>query len=112
MLSLIQKGILIPYHKHRPEKPKTALELMRADMGGIAYQPIIGLHKDVAGIDFTSMYPSLIVKFNISPEIPRANDGMIPMTNEPGIVPETLITLLEKRVTLKARLATLHKKDI
>jgi len=111
-VTALQERILIPYHKHRPEKPKTALELMRADMGGIAYQPIIGLHKDVAGIDFTSLYPMLIVKFNISPEIPRASDGMTPITKEPGIIPKTLIPLLDKRVTLKTRLATMPKKDV
>jgi DNA polymerase II len=111
-ITALQEGILVPSHKHRPEKPKTALELMRSDMGGIAYQPIIGLHKDVAGIDFTSMYPSLIIKFNISPEIPRASDGVTPGTNEPGIIPKTLISLLEKRVTLKTRLSSIHKKDI
>lgn len=111
-ITALQEGILVPYHKHRPEKPKTALELMRADMGGIAYQPIIGLHKEAAGIDFTSLYPILIAKFNISPEIPRAGDGINPITNEPGIIPKTLIPLIDKRVTLKTRLATIHKKDV
>jgi DNA polymerase-2 len=111
-ITALQEGILIPSHKHRPEKPKTALELMRADMGGIAYQPLIGLHKEVAGIDFTSLYPELIVKLNISPEIPRKNNGLTPVTNEPGIIPKTLLPLLDKRVTLKTRLAEIQKWDI
>jgi DNA polymerase-2 len=60
-ITALREGILIPYHKHQAETPKTALELIRADMGGIVYQPIIGLHKDVAGIDFVSMYPGIMV---------------------------------------------------
>ena len=41
---------------------------MRSDQGGLVYQPTIGLHYDVAEIDFISMYPSIMVHFNISPE--------------------------------------------
>jgi len=32
-VTAMQTGILIPWHKAEPEKPKTALELIRADMG-------------------------------------------------------------------------------
>ncbi|MCK7481769.1 MAG: hypothetical protein M0C28_34800 [Candidatus Moduliflexus flocculans] len=38
------------------------------DRGGMVYDPIIGLHEDVAEIDFFSMYPSIMVHFDISPE--------------------------------------------
>ena len=44
-------------------------------MGGMVYQPTVGLHRDVGGIDFVSMYPGIMVHFNISPEVPRAKDG-------------------------------------
>ncbi len=47
---------------------KTVLDLVRSDMGGLVYQPTIGLHADVAEIDFVSMYPSVMAHFNISPE--------------------------------------------
>ena len=49
------------------------LDLIHADRGGLVYQPLIGLHQDVAEIDFTSMYPSIVVRFNISPEV--TSDG-------------------------------------
>ena len=39
--------------------------------------PPSGLHRDVGGIDFVSMYPGIMVRFNISPEVPRAG-------NDPG----------------------------
>jgi DNA polymerase-2 len=111
-ITALRQGILIPWHKHQAEQPKTALELIRSDMGGLVYQPTIGLHKDVGGIDFVSMYPSIMVRFNISPEVPRSKDGdLTPAFGEPGIVPLTLAPLLKKRIALKTSLAKLHSKD-
>ncbi len=110
-ITALRQGILIPYHKHQAETPKTALELIRADMGGMVYQPIVGLHRDVAGIDFVSMYPGIMVHFNISPEVPRAKDDLTPASGEPGIVPQTLKPLLLKRLAFKSALAKFGKYD-
>ncbi len=110
-VTALQNGILIPWHKQQAETPKTALELLRADMGGMVYQPTIGLHRDVGGIDFVSMYPGIMVRFNISPEVPRAGTDLEPAPGEPGIIPRTLAPLLEKRLALKSALLTLNKYD-
>ncbi len=110
-ITAMREGILVPYRKHQAETPKTALELIRADMGGMVYQPIIGLHKDVAGIDFVSMYPGIMVHFNISPETQRAKDDLTPAAGEPGLIPKTLKPLLLKRLALKSSLAKLLKYD-
>jgi DNA polymerase-2 len=110
-VTALQKGILIPWHKHQAETPKTAMDLLRADMGGMVYQPTVGLHRDVGGIDFVSMYPGIMVRFNISPEVPRAGTDLEPAPGEPGIVPETLAPLLNKRLALKSALLTLHRWD-
>jgi DNA polymerase-2 len=110
-LTALRRGILIPWHKHQAEYPKTALELLRADMGGIVYQPIPGLHCDVAGIDFVSMYPGIMVRFNISPEVPRSQDDLTPAPGEPGIIPQTLAPLLKRRLEFKSALASLSKWD-
>lgn len=110
-ITALREGILVPYRKHQAETPKTALELIRADMGGIVYQPIIGLHKDVAGIDFVSMYPGIMVHFNISPETQRAKEDLTPSAGEQGLVPKTLKPLLLKRLALKSSLAKLSKHD-
>jgi DNA polymerase-2 len=110
-ITALREGILIPYHKHQAETPKTALELIRADMGGIVYQPIIGLHKDVAGIDFVSMYPGIMVYFNISPEVPRAGSELMRGAGELGLIPITLKPLLLKRLALKSALAKMSEHD-
>lgn len=111
-VTALRQGFLIPWHKHQAEEPKTALDLIQADMGGLVYQPTIGLHKDVGGIDFVSMYPGIMVRFNISPEVPRSQTGDLTLASgEPGIVPQTLAPLLEKRIALKTALGSLHPKD-
>ena len=68
MLTALRQGILVPWHKQQAERPKTILDLMRSDQGGLVYQPTIGLHYDVAEIDFFSMYPSIMWTWNISGE--------------------------------------------
>ncbi len=64
----LRLGALVPWHKQQVEQPKTALDLLHSDMGGLVYQPLAGLHYDVGSIDFVSMYPSIMVRGNISPE--------------------------------------------
>jgi DNA polymerase elongation subunit (family B) len=63
-----RRGWLIPYRKRQPEDFKTALELVRGDKGGLTFQPEPGLYEHVLELDFASMYPSLMVKFNLSAE--------------------------------------------
>ncbi|NJN44421.1 MAG: hypothetical protein HC806_06685 [Anaerolineae bacterium] len=112
------KNILIPYQKQQAERPKTALGLIRADRGGLVYQPIVGVHRHVAEIDFISMYPSVMVHFNISPETPAGQGGRClgkagdrDEYTSPGLVPETLRPLLAKRIEIKSELATLSHQD-
>lgn len=120
MVTALRQGILVPWHKQQSERPKTALEMFYADQGGMVYQPIIGLHKDVAGIDFISMYPGIMVHFNISPETVegRSRDltELLPLREKKGgrrlgLVPLTLGPLLEKRVAIKTRMAMLPRWD-
>lgn len=64
----IKEGILIPLTKSEPEAYKTALELLTVDKGGLTFQPPVGGFEQVAEIDFASMYPTIMARFNISPE--------------------------------------------
>lgn len=120
MLVALREGVLIPFHKQQAEHFKSAADLMRSDRGGLVYQPLVGLHHQVAEIDFVSMYPSIMVHFNISPESvgsPSANSQPVPELGipvdqtRPGLVPKTLRPLLAKRIALKERLATLDRRD-
>jgi len=79
--------------------------LIRADKGGLIYQPIIGVHPNAAQIDFASMYPSIMVQHNISPETLGRENA------EQGLIPQTLQPLLEKRLNLKELIANLDERD-
>jgi DNA polymerase-2 len=109
-LTALEQQILVPWHKQQNEFFKTGLDLIQRDRGGLVYQPLLGLHEDVAQLDFISMYPAIIITGNISPELPLPN-GITPSCTELGLVPRTLKPLYEKRVALKKHLATLRKND-
>jgi DNA polymerase II len=120
VLTALRQEVLVPWHKQQAERPKSALELMRADQGGLVYQPLTGLHHDVAEIDFISMYPSIMARFNISPETVGAHGagaqpvpeiGLCIDRERPGLIPQTLDPLLNKRLALKERLADLPAWD-
>ncbi len=105
MLTALRTEVLVPVVKQQAESTKTLDELIRADKGGMIYQPLIGVHANVAQIDFASMYPSIMVNRNISPETsgqPAAPDGLVPQTLRP---------LLEKRLALKQLITKLHPRD-
>ena len=68
MHTALRLGILVPWQKQQVEKPKSAFDLFSADQGGLVYQPILGVHRNVAEIDFISLYPAIMVYCNISPE--------------------------------------------
>lgn len=120
IVSALENEILVPLRKEQVERPKTASELFHEDMGGTVYDPIIGLHEDVAEVDFFSMYPSIMVRFNISPETvgtekktfeTAAGLASVVKRDELGLIPQTLAPLLEKRFDLKSQLLTLSKYD-
>lgn len=120
IITALRDGILVPYHKQQVEHYKTALNLIHVDQGGLVYQPTIGLHEHVAEIDFVSMYPSIMRRFNISPETIEQHHleddsaqelQVIGEGTEPGILPQTLAPLLDKRIALKEYLLTLEKSE-
>lgn len=110
-------GVLIPYRKQEPESFKSALDLLHTDQGGLVFAPIVGYHEQVGELDFSSMYPSIMVRFNISPETVNCRccrhdpSARVPELNHhtcrrrEGLVPRTLAPLLDKRARYKRLLA-------
>ncbi len=64
----IRRGIAVPFRKWDPEESRPIACLREADKGGMIFQPHPGVYDDVVQVDFTSMYPSIIVGRNLSPE--------------------------------------------
>lgn len=59
---------LIPRNKFVAESFKSAYELLVGDRGGFVFEPKMGIHEGVGEVDFSSLYPSLMAKYNISAE--------------------------------------------
>ena len=108
----VQDGILIPWRKGEPEKFKTAWDLLVADKGGLTFQPVLGMHDHVAEIDFSSMYPTIMVRHNISaetilcdccpqPKVPEAGYNIC--EKREGLIPRTLRPILERRRYFRAK---------
>ena len=106
-------GILIPEQKAEPEDPKQPDELLTADRGGLVFVPKIGFHANVAELDFVSEYPSIMARFNISPETvncPCCPDAVqVPelgyrvCQKRRGITSRVVERLISKRIQLKQR---------
>lgn len=118
-LTALKRGILVPYQQQQGEFPKTYNELVVSDRGGLVFEPLPGVFPNVAIIDFVSMYPSIIVEHNISPEtvgVEEENSFPIPemgirISPHDGLVPATLRPMVEKRVETKRRMRNMDKND-
>ncbi|MDH3253088.1 MAG: hypothetical protein OEM41_09875, partial [Ignavibacteria bacterium] len=105
-----RNNYLIPAKKREPEEFKSAATLLLADRGGLIYQPVMGYHEQVAELDFVSMYPTIMVEHNVSPETVNCRccrNNAVPELNyticekREGIVPSTLRTVVRKRSLYK-----------
>lgn len=105
-------NILIPSKKREPEEFKPASTLLMADRGGLMYFPPVGFHEEIAELDFVSMYPSIMVNHNVSPEtvncrccrnhaVPEL--GYTVCEKREGIVPATLRSIVRKRAYYKKK---------
>ncbi|PSS30744.1 DNA polymerase alpha catalytic subunit like [Actinidia chinensis var. chinensis] len=74
--------------------------------GGLVLEPKRGLYdKFVLLLDFNSLYPSIIREYNICfTTVERSLDGSVPRvpsSTKPGVLPELLKTLIDRRKTVK-----------
>jgi len=108
----VEEGILVPVDKRVTEEFMGADELLEVDKGGLVFQPEPGVHEGVGELDFASMYPSIMVKHNLSPEtvgcaccredgetVPEL--GLRSCRRRTGLIPRVLAPLLAKRALYK-----------
>lgn len=98
MRSAVKMGELIPNRLEREYEPYK---------GAVVLEPKKGVHSNIAVLDFTSMYPSIMVKYNIGPDTyvegECENHYKVPGTNycfrrePPGFYKSVLETLLKLR---------------
>ncbi|MGC8609295.1 MAG: type B DNA-directed DNA polymerase, partial [Thermoplasmata archaeon] len=97
----IAEDILIPAKKDDNEGEKNTQELIASDRGGMVLQPQPGIYENVYEIDFSSMYPSIIVEYGLS-----IGNG--------HFLSRSLKKLLEKRLLYKkidSRSETYHNRN-
>ncbi len=115
--------ILLPRNKSIPEAFKSAYELLVADRGGFVYEPKVGIHDSIGEVDFSSMYPSLMVNNNISAEtvlceccpnsklrIPELNYNIC--EKRQGVVPKSIQIILTKRQLYKRLKEETHSAEL
>ncbi len=106
----LQNGIRIPFAKEKTEGFSSGLEFLQKDRGGMVMVPRAGVYENVTEIDFSSLYPALMVHRNISPE--TVNCACCPENRVPesphhlclkrrGLVPDVLEPILKRRLSLK-----------
>lgn len=99
--------------------PRAVERHVRSYPGGLVIKPVIGLHRDVCVVDFKSMYPNLMIKYNISPETVVSEPvdesiffeeiGLGVKSGVEGLFPEILRTLLRLRNEARDRLLKISK---
>ena len=87
-------------------------------VGGLVLPPVIGIHENVVCLDFSSMYPSIMIAFNISPDtVVHGNDDCYvapevgyKFKKEPdGFFKKILIDLINRRSSVKKKIENLPK---
>jgi len=112
-LKAVERRMIVPPFRPRTEGWRTIEELLEADSGGLIGLPRPGVYKNAVQLDFSSLYPSIIARFNISPETVE-RPGCLHEISPPGslhricvdtagLVSSVLEKLVRRRDELKAR---------
>jgi len=116
---MIRRDFLVPFKEKPIERPLSMLEMLKADRAGHTFDPKVGFHKDVAEIDFVSMFPWLIYNHNISADCMLTDKG--PFVSIPslpvktsmaykGLIPTALKPFIDRRMYYKKNPTAVNKK--
>jgi DNA polymerase I len=110
-------GELIPRRIEQPYRPY---------VGGLVLNPKPGLHDNIAVLDFKSMYPNIMIRYNLSPDTYVAPDEPEPpggvyeapevkhrfRKTPPGFYKEALTYLIEVRSKIRLEMKTLSPSTV
>jgi len=114
-------GYLIPYKSGFYEKIKPFRQLIDVDRGAFTLEPYTGLHKEVAELDFVSMFPSIISRYNLSPETfdcdcckdnKVAGTGYHFCKKKKGVVGKVCEYLMDRRARFKSRRDNISRSKV
>ncbi|HLN88825.1 MAG TPA: DNA polymerase domain-containing protein [Candidatus Binatia bacterium] len=110
-------GELIPKRIEQPYRPYT---------GGLVLSPKPGLHENIAVLDFKSMYPNIMITYNLSPDTYVAPDEPEPASGvyeapevkhrfrkaPPGFYKEALTYLINVRSEIRQKMKNLNPRTV
>jgi DNA polymerase I len=110
-------GELVPKRIEQPYRPYP---------GAIVLEPKPGLHEDVVALDFKSMYPNIMINYNLSPDTyvspkePEPKEGVYetPEVNHkfrkepPGFYKQILSNLIDVRNKVRSKMKTIGPKTV
>jgi DNA polymerase, archaea type len=105
-------GLLVPWKPTLAEHFKDRNELLMADRGGFIFEPKVGVYENVGELDYSALYPNIMLRKNISAETIRCSccpdsDNRVPELDwnvckkRDGIVPLAIKIIVEKRLHYK-----------
>jgi DNA polymerase elongation subunit (family B) len=106
----MRRGRSVRWKKNDPEGWKTAVELSRSDRGGHIFDPIVGAYSNVIEMDFSSFYPHIMWKKNLSVETLNCDccrGNQVPgleyrfCERSEGLIPSVVGGILTKRMRYK-----------
>lgn len=110
---------------NRPKHEELKIRRMFASYkGAFVFEPKVGLQENILVFDFRSLYPSIIIAHNISPEtfnceheickeknkVPELNYHFC--TLQQGIIPKYLKFIIEERIKIKKKLKEEKSEEI
>ena len=106
----LKDSYLVPWKSNITEDFKTMKQLINSDRGGFIFEPKVGVHEDVIKLDFASMYPTIIDKYNLSPETLNCdcdNYHVVPelgykvCEDKRGLIPKVIAPIIRRRQAYK-----------
>ena len=92
-------GLLVPWKPTLWEHFKDRNELLLADRGGFIFEPRIGVHENVGELDFSALFPNIMLRKNISAETIKC----LCCPDSTNRVPELGWNVCEKKMGLVAK---------
>jgi DNA polymerase elongation subunit (family B) len=122
MRKAFQQGVLIPNNPKQEEIMKRRMK--PSYTGGLVIEPKKGIHSNILVFDFRSLYPTVIVTHNISPDtldceheeckqknkVPGMNHHFC--LKKKGFIPRNLEEVVKQRVETKKRMKALPKDSL
>ena len=113
------RGVIAP---NKPKENEVAARSTNPIKGAFVKEPLAGLHEKIAVLDFASLYPSIIITHNISPDTLNCEhaeckknispDGTWFCQKKKGLFPEILSSMLKQRLAFKKEYKKKKKEGI